>query len=84
MGTKKYNDLNVLGLQLVAPGGLFVTCSCSGLLSSSAFEEIVVKAAHRYGKRLQIFDRTGAGADHPAFSNYSESRYLKVLWARVL
>ncbi|MDR2982859.1 MAG: class I SAM-dependent rRNA methyltransferase [Puniceicoccales bacterium] len=83
-GTKKYNDLNVLGLQLVSPGGLFVTCSCSGLLSPDAFEEIVIKAAHRYGKRLQIFDRTGAGADHPAFSNYPESRYLKVLWARVL
>jgi 23S rRNA (cytosine1962-C5)-methyltransferase len=83
-GSKKYNDLNVLGLQLVAPGGLFVTCSCSGLLSPDEFEEIVAKAAHRYGRRLQIFDRTGAGADHPAFSNYPGSRYLKVLWARVL
>ncbi len=83
-GLKKYNDLNVLGLQLVAPGGLFMTCSCSGLLSAGEFEEIVVKAAHRYGKRLQIFDRTGAGADHPAFSNYPESRYLKVIRARVL
>ena len=83
-GLKKYNDLNVLGLQLVAPGGLFVTCSCSGLLLAGEFEEIVVKAAHRYGRRLQIFDRTGAGADHPAYSNYPGSRYLKVLWARVV
>jgi 23S rRNA (cytosine1962-C5)-methyltransferase len=83
-GRKKYNDLNVLGMQLVAPGGLFVTCSCSGLLPPDEFEEIVVKAAHRYGKRLQIFDRTGAGADHPAFSNYPASRYLKVLWARIV
>lgn len=83
-GLKKYNDLNVLGLQLVAPGGLFVTCSCSGLLPAAEFESLVIKAAHRYGKRLQIFDRTGSGADHPAFSNYPESRYLKVLWARVV
>jgi 23S rRNA (cytosine1962-C5)-methyltransferase len=83
-GLKKYNDLNVLGLQLVAPGGLFVTCSCSGLLGETEFEEIVVKAAHRYGRRLQIFDRTGAGADHPAYSNYAGSHYLKVIWARVM
>ncbi|MDR1497816.1 MAG: class I SAM-dependent rRNA methyltransferase [Puniceicoccales bacterium] len=82
-GVKKYNDLNVLGMQLTAPGGLFVTCSCSGLLSAPDFEDLVVHAAHRYGRRLQIFDRTGAGADHPAFSNYSGSRYLKVIWARV-
>ncbi|MDR3229163.1 MAG: class I SAM-dependent rRNA methyltransferase [Puniceicoccales bacterium] len=81
-GLKKYNDLNVLGLLLTAPGGLFVTCSCSGLLTAEEFEELVVKAAHRYGRRLQIFDRTGAGADHPALSNYPGSRYLKVLWAR--
>jgi hypothetical protein len=31
-GLRKYNDLNVLAMQLVAPGGLFVTCSCSGLV----------------------------------------------------
>ena len=33
-GIKKYPDLNMLGLQCVRPGGLFVTCSCSGLLLS--------------------------------------------------
>ena len=68
---------------MVKPGGLFVTCSCSGVLSAAEFERIVVSAAHRQQLRLQIFDRTGAGADHPTLSNYPESRYLKVLWARV-
>ena len=33
-------------------------------------------------RRLQIFDGTGLGVDHPVDSNYLESRYLKVLWAR--
>ncbi len=82
-GLKKYNDLNVLAMQLVSPGGLFVTCSCSGLVSAEAFEELVTKAAHRYQKRLQIFDRTGPGGDHPTASNHPEGRYLKVLWTRV-
>ncbi|MFM9168008.1 MAG: class I SAM-dependent rRNA methyltransferase [Verrucomicrobiota bacterium] len=82
-GLRKYNDLNVLAMQMVAPGGLFVTCSCSGLVSAEAFEELVAKAAHRYQKRLQIFDRTGPGGDHPNASNHPEGRYLKALWTRV-
>nr|WP_226895694.1 class I SAM-dependent rRNA methyltransferase [Luteolibacter marinus] len=84
IGHNKYHDLNKLALQLVKPGGLFVTCSCSGMLTADEFEKIVVSAAHRQNKRLQIFDRTGAGPDHPTLSNYPESRYLKLLWCRVL
>jgi 23S rRNA (cytosine1962-C5)-methyltransferase len=33
---------------------------------------------------LQFLDRTGAGPDHPVYSNCLESRYLKVFWARVV
>jgi 23S rRNA (cytosine1962-C5)-methyltransferase len=84
IGTAKYADLNKLALQLVAPEGLYVTCSCSGMLGAGEFERIVTAAAHRRDKRMQIFDRTGAGADHPTLSNYPESRYLKVLWSRVI
>ncbi|MCW1914116.1 class I SAM-dependent rRNA methyltransferase [Luteolibacter sp. GHJ8] len=84
LGHNKYHDLNKLALQLVKPGGLFVTCSCSGMLSADEFEKIVVSAAHRQDRRLQIFDRTGAGPDHPTLSNYPESRYLKLLWCRVI
>ncbi len=83
-GLRKYEDLNQLAISLVKNGGLLVTCSCSGLVSLEAFEERVIKAAHRLNRRLQIFDRTGAGPDHPVLSNCLESRYLKVLWARVL
>ncbi len=84
IGQGKYADLNKLALQLVAPEGLFVTCSCSGMLGAGDFERVVTNAAHRQHKRMQIFDRTGAGPDHPTLSNYPESRYLKVLWSRVI
>jgi 23S rRNA (cytosine1962-C5)-methyltransferase len=83
-GLRKYEDLNQLAISLVKPGGLLVTCSCSGLVSLETFEERVIKAAHRLNRRLQIFDRTGAGPDHPVYSNCLESRYLKVLWAKVV
>lgn len=84
IGQAKYADLNKLAVQLVEPGGLFVTCSCSGMLDAGNFERIVTTAAHKNHKRLQIFDRTGAGPDHPTLSNYPESRYLKLLWSRVV
>jgi 23S rRNA (cytosine1962-C5)-methyltransferase len=83
-GRRRYEDMNGLALQLIETGGLFVTCSCSGLLGMEEFERIVIKAAHRHRKRLQFIDRTGASPDHPVLSNCLESRYLKVLWARVL
>ena len=83
-GRQKYEDLNLLAISLVKPGGIFATCSCSGLLSLEDFEQHVIKAAHRQNRRLQFFDRTGPGGDHPVYSNCLESRYLKVLWSRVV
>ena len=83
-GIKKYRDLNSLALQCVQPGGLFVTCSCSGLLSVPDFEDIVIRAAQRLGRRLQILETSGPGWDHPFLSTYPEGRYLKVLWSRVI
>lgn len=83
-GLKKYNDLNMLGLQCVRKGGLFVTCSCSGLVSPAEFEKVVIKAAQRLGRRLQILEMSGPGWDHPFLSTYPEGRYLKVIWARVI
>ena len=83
-GRRKYEDLNGLAIQLVKPGGLFVSCSCSGLLDEAEFERLVIKGGHRNGRRLQFFDKTGAAPDHPVLSNCLESRYLKVLWARAL
>ncbi|MBL9115469.1 MAG: class I SAM-dependent rRNA methyltransferase [Verrucomicrobiaceae bacterium] len=82
-GRNKYYDLNAVAIQMVKPGGLFVTCSCSGLLDVAEFEEIVMRAAHRNKRKLQIIDRTGAGPDHPVMSNAADGRYLKVVWALV-
>jgi 23S rRNA (cytosine1962-C5)-methyltransferase len=83
-GLRKYEDLNQLAAYLSAPNALLVSCSCSGKLEAEDFEQLVIRAVHRAGRRLQILDRTGAAPDHPVLSNCPESRYLKVLWSRVL
>lgn len=80
----KYYDLNTLGAQLVRPGGVLLTCSCSGLVSRGMFHETVHRALRRVGRPAQMFDYTGAGPDHPVMSNCPESEYLKALWLRIL
>ena len=84
VGYAKYHDLNKLASQLVEKDGVMVTCSCSGQLGVDAFENVVTGVVHRHDKRLQVFDRTGAGGDHPTLSNYPESRYLKAIWGRII
>jgi 23S rRNA (cytosine1962-C5)-methyltransferase len=80
----KYVDFNALAMQVVRPNGVLLTCSCSGLVSPSAFRESVHRAGQRAGRRVQLFDQTAAGPDHPVMLNCPESAYLKACWLRVL
>jgi 23S rRNA (cytosine1962-C5)-methyltransferase len=83
-GSQKYMDLNALGMTVLKPGGLLLTCSCSGLVSREDFLGMVRSAATRIRRPLQIVDVTGAGPDHPVMAHCPESAYLKAVWARVL
>jgi 23S rRNA (cytosine1962-C5)-methyltransferase len=97
-GTRTHLDLNRLALQLVADGGLLLTCTCSGLLEEAEFLRLLQTAARQAGnspgpdgiasrgagRRLQILARTGASADHPVAADCPETEYLKAAWLRVL
>ncbi len=82
-GARKYVDLNILAISVLKPGGLLLTCSCSGLVSRDDFLGMVRSAAGRHQRPFQILDLTGAAPDHPVLSNCPEGAYLKALWARV-
>lgn len=82
-GIFKYRDFNRIALALVEEGGVFVTCSCSGMVSMDEFSYIVRGAAANAGRRVQIFKKSGAGPDHPVAADYPEGEYLKAVWARV-
>ena len=81
-GRKTYFDLNRLALPLVEPGGLMLTCSCSGLMPLEEFQK-TISAAAPAGRRVQILETRGAAADHPVATDCPESAYLKALWLRV-
>lgn len=80
---RKYCDMNRLALQAVSPGGIFLTCSCTGLVSEGDFLESVRRAAWQAGRTLQVFRVSGAAADHPFLIHVPEGRYLKAVFARV-
>jgi 23S rRNA (cytosine1962-C5)-methyltransferase len=80
---KKYLDMNRLALQAVAPGGLFLTCSCTGLVSEEIFLDVLRRAAWQAGRTVQVLRIAGAGPDHPFLVHVPEGRYLKALFCRV-
>ena len=77
-----YKEVNLRALQIIRPGGVLVTASCSYHVSEAMFEEILLDAANDAGRPLQILERRGAGRDHPVLLGVPETRYLKCLVAR--
>lgn len=80
---KRYLDMNRLALLSVAPGGFFLTCSCTGLVSEERFLDAIRRAAWQAGRSLQVIRVTGAGPDHPFLISVPEGRYLKAVFCRV-
>jgi 23S rRNA (cytosine1962-C5)-methyltransferase len=81
---KKYLDMNKLALSVVKPGGVFLTCSCTGLVSEEQFLDMLRRAAFFAGRTVQVLKVSGAGGDHPVMAHAQESRYLKAVFCRVL
>jgi 23S rRNA (cytosine1962-C5)-methyltransferase len=80
---KKYNDMNKLAMQVIKPGGILLTCSCTGLVGEDEFLDMIRRAAFYSGRTVQILKVSGAGGDHPVMAHVKESRYLKAVFCRV-
>lgn len=76
---RAYKDINRLGLQLLEPGGLLFTYSCSGGISEDLFHKIVASAGCDAGVDGFIVERMGAAPDHPMTLTFPEGEYLKGL-----
>jgi len=79
-----YKEVNLRALQVLKPGGILVTASCSYHLAEEQLEALVLDAANDAGRRVQILERRGAGRDHPVLLGVPETRYLKLLVLRVV
>jgi 23S rRNA (cytosine1962-C5)-methyltransferase len=78
-----YKDINWLAFQLIKPGGLLMTFSCSGLVDADLFQKVVFGALVDTRREAQIIARLFAGPDHPIALTFPEGSYLKGLMCRV-
>ena len=78
-----YKDINLLGMQLLRPGGLLATFSCSGSVSADLFQKVVFGASVDAGRDVQIVAHLFQGTDHPVLLTFPEGAYLKGLLCRV-
>ena len=78
-----YASLNRQALEVVAPGGLLVTASCSARVTPEAFEGAVASAGVKAGVDLTLVEERYQPPDHPIRLQFPEGRYLKLLVLRV-
>jgi 23S rRNA (cytosine1962-C5)-methyltransferase len=79
-----YHSLNDLAVSVLRPGGILVTCCCSGHISRDEFIRMLSGVATGAGRRIQILESRGHAADHPVSPNCPENAYLKCLICRVV
>ncbi len=77
-----YKDINLQAFKLLRPGGLLLTFSCSGLMTTALFQKIVADAALDAGRLGQILRRLEQDVDHPTLLSFPEGTYLKGLLCR--
>ncbi len=81
---RAYHWLNRLAVQVLHPGGILVTCSCSGRVSRQQFLDMLAGVAEKTRRSFQILEQRGAAADHPVLLACPETEYLKCVICRVL
>jgi 23S rRNA (cytosine1962-C5)-methyltransferase len=81
---KAYRRLNTLGMQVLRPGGILVTCSCSGAVKMDDLLGIISLSAQRLQRSVQLLESYTHGVDHPLNLAMPETSYLKVVFCRPL
>jgi 23S rRNA (cytosine1962-C5)-methyltransferase len=81
--SRAYKDINLQALQLLAPGGLLMSYSCSGGISAELFQKIVAGAALDAGRTARVVQHLHGAADHPVDLAFPEGEYLKGLLLQV-
>ena len=77
-----YVDMNRMAMQILPPGGMLLTCSCSYQIDPQTFQTIVFHAARQARRNVRILQRHRQAFDHPVNLYHPEVDYLKslLLW----
>lgn len=74
-----YKRLNMKAIQMIRPGGIIFTFSCSQVVSRENFRKSVFAAAANTGRSVRILHQMSQPPDHPVNIYHPESEYLKGL-----
>ncbi len=74
-----YKRLNQRAFEVIAPGGILFTFSCSQAVSKENFKKSVFVAAANVGRNVRILQQLAQPADHPISIYHPEGEYLKGL-----
>lgn len=74
-----YKKLNRKGIEVIKPGGIIFTFSCSQVMTKDLFRQTVFTAAANTGRKVRILHQLNQPADHPISIYHPEGEYLKGL-----
>jgi 23S rRNA (cytosine1962-C5)-methyltransferase len=80
---KAYRRLNTLGMQVLRPGGILLSCSCSGVIGLDDLLGAISHSAQRLQRTVQLLEIYTQGVDHPINIAMPETAYLKAVFCRV-
>lgn len=83
LGLAAYRQANDLAVQLLAPGGIIATSSCSHHLEAQALRACLTQAAAKRKLHARLVFSGGQGPDHPIHAAMPETAYLKCFIAQV-
>ncbi|MDW8478999.1 MAG: class I SAM-dependent rRNA methyltransferase [Xanthomonadales bacterium] len=76
-GALAYRRLNELALQVLAPGGILVSCSCSFHFKRADLLAALHQAARHVDRHVRVLAQLQQDLDHPVHPAIEESDYLK-------
>ena len=76
---KGYTRLNQKAFQIIQPGGILFTFSCSQVVTKDHFRNAVFTAAALARRKVRILHQLHQPADHPVNIYHPEGEYLKGL-----
>lgn len=76
-GAQAYYKMNRDALRKLAPGGLYVSCSCSGLFTEEDFRGMLARVVQSSPVETRWLARGGHSPDHPQRPEFPQGTYLK-------
>ena len=74
-----YQRINAKAIEMIRPGGILFTFSCSQAVDKEAFRLAVFSAAAQTGRNVRILHQLHQPQDHPINIYHPEGEYLKGL-----